>query len=185
MSRVLFIHDEMLDPGHALFAQYPDLPRIFVFDTVQIERDQFSLRRLQFIADCVAELPGVQVYRGMTSAVLQELGVTEVVTQRTPQLHIGAALSAFVVEWHDEPQFVEFRGRLKRFMHYWRAVEMRLLGQGGDEETPEARPPRDPKLRQQQMRVLARDGVEANPPASTAPLSALPAETGLGEDQTV
>lgn len=128
MKQVLFFHDEMLSPAHPLLDTHPDLPRVFVFDTSQILRDQFSLRRIQFIADCVAEIPAIQVYKGPTTDVLRELGVQQVVTQRTPQAHIGNALAGFAVEWHDEPAFVEFRGRLKRFMHFWKAVEPQLIG---------------------------------------------------------
>ncbi len=129
MSRILFLHDEMLNPQHALLLANPDLPRVFVFDTQQLERDQFSLRRIQFLADCVAEIPGVTAYQGVISEVLRELGVTSVVTQRTPQLHVASALAGFQVEWHDEPSFVDFRGRLKRFMHFWKAVETQLVGE--------------------------------------------------------
>jgi hypothetical protein len=159
MRKIVLFHDEMLNPAHALVAAYPDLPRVYVFDTPQIARDQFSLRRIQFIADCVAEIPDIQVYRGATGEVLQMLGVREVVTQRTPQLYLGTALANVVVEWHDEPQFVEFRGRLKRFMHYWKAVEPQLLGGNDELDPPEPqRRPRGPKDRRDQMRIIARDG---------------------------
>ncbi len=126
--RIILLHDEMLNPEHALFSLHPDLPRVFVFDTQQLTRDQFSLRRVQFMADCLAEIEGVQVYQGQTADVLAALGVTAVVTQRTPQLHVSAALAAMQVEWHDEPTFVDFRGKLKRFMHFWKAVEPQLVG---------------------------------------------------------
>ena len=138
MTRIILLHDEMLNPQHALLQQYPDLPRVFVFDTQQIERDQFSLRRVQFIADCLAEIEGVQVYRGVTAQVLAQLQVTQVVTQRTPQLHVSAALAALQVEWHDEPQFVDFRGKLKRFMHFWKVVEPQLVGSGAVRDSRDA-----------------------------------------------
>ena len=157
MKRVLLLHDEMLNPEHALLARYPQLPRVFVFDPLQIQREQFSLQRLQFIADCVAEIPNVLVCRGALSEVLQGLGVAEVVTQRTPHPHIARSLSGVSVEWHAEPEFVDYRGRLKRFMHYWKAVEGRLLGLKGGEEAPEPpAEPRDARERRRDMRALAR-----------------------------
>jgi deoxyribodipyrimidine photo-lyase len=125
----------MLNPEHALLTLYPDVPRVFIFDTAQIERDHFSLRRLQFIADCVSEIPNIQVYKGTISEVLKELGTEVVITQKTPQLHISSSLNGFKVHWHDEPEFVSFRGRLKRFMHYWKAVEPDLIGPTQAEQT--------------------------------------------------
>jgi len=135
VNTVLFFHDEMLNPEHALLTLYPDVPRVFIFDTAQIERDHFSLRRLQFIADCVSEIPNIQVYKGTISEVLKELGTEVVITQKTPQLHISSSLNGFKVHWHDEPEFVSFRGRLKRFMHYWKAVEPDLIGPTQAEQT--------------------------------------------------
>lgn len=166
MKRVLLFHDEMLNPQHPLIAQYPDLPRLYVFEPLQIERDQFSLQRLQFIADCLVEIPNLLVCRGGIGEVLRGLAVDAVVTQSTPQLHIGQALSEFPVEWHAEPEFVEYRGRLKRFMHYWKAVEGPLLGVAPGEEPPEVPTEvrdRDARARRREMRALARDG--AAPPA--------------------
>lgn len=128
MNSVLYFHDEMLNPEHKLLTMYPDIPRVFIFDTAQIERDGFSLRRLQFIADCAAEIPNIQIYKGVISEVLKEMGAEIIITQKTPQLHISSGLNGFKVQWHDEPEFVSFRGRLKRFMHYWKIVEPELIG---------------------------------------------------------
>lgn len=128
MNSFLFFHDEMLNPEHPLLAQYPEVPSVFIFDSAQIERDRFSLRRIQFIADCVAEIPRIQVFKGVTREILKEIGAELIITQKTPQLHISHSLNGFKVQWHDEPEFVTFRGRLKRFMHYWKAVEPQLIG---------------------------------------------------------
>lgn len=149
MNTVLFFHDEMLNPEHPLLALYPDTPRVFIFDTAQLERDGFSLRRVQFIADCVSEIPNIQVYKGTISEVLKELGTEVVITQKTPQLHISSSLNGFKVHWHDEPEFVSFRGRLKRFMHYWKAVEPELIGPTHGEQTRlvhPSSPPEKPQL---------------------------------------
>ena len=138
MNTVLYFHDEMLNPEHKLLTMYPDIPRVFIFDTAQIERDGFSLRRLQFIADCVAEIRPIQVYKGVISEVLKDMGAEVIITQKTPQLHISSGLNGFKVQWHDEPEFVSFRGRLKRFMHYWKAVEPELIGSPNVIESPDA-----------------------------------------------
>ena len=126
-SRVVLLHDEMLSPTNASLTAHPELPRVFVFDIGDDAHGRFALKRLQFIADCLAEIPGVFIYKGETSAVLNALGVASVVTQNTPQRWLHGRLSAFAVEWIPEPAFAEYRGALRRFTPYWKKVETALL----------------------------------------------------------
>jgi deoxyribodipyrimidine photo-lyase len=126
-SRVVLLHDEMLASTNPTLMAHPDLPRIFVFDTGDDAQGRFALKRLQFIADCLAEIPGVLIYKGETAAVLTALAVKSVVTQNTPQRWLHARLSAFEVEWTPEPAFAEYRGALRRFTPYWKKVETALL----------------------------------------------------------
>ena len=127
LSRVVFLHDEMLSATNLLLIAHPELPRIFVFDTGADAHGSFARKRLQFIADCLAEIPGVAVYKGETAAVLIALGVKSVVTQSTPQRWLHGRLSSFEVEWSPEPAFAEYRGALRRFTPYWKKVETALL----------------------------------------------------------
>lgn len=126
-SRIVLLHDEMLSPTRPTLTANPDLPRVFVFDTGNDAHGAFALKRLQFIADCLAEVPGVLIYKGETAAVLVALGVKSVVTQSTPQRWLHGRLSAFEVEWSPEPAFAEYRGALRRFTPYWKKVETALL----------------------------------------------------------
>ena len=126
-SRIVLLHDEMLSPANPTLTAHPDLPRIFVFDTGDDAHGRFALKRLQFIADCLTEVPGVLIYKGNTVAVLTALGVKSVVTQNTPQRWLHGRLSAFDVEWVPEPAFAEYRGALRRFTPYWKRVETALL----------------------------------------------------------
>ena len=126
-SRSVFVHDEMLSPTNTVLTAHPDLPRVFVFDTGDDAHGRSALKRLQFIADSLTEIPDVLVYKGDTSAVLDALGVKSVVTQNTPQRWLHGRLSAFEVEWMPEPAFAEYRGALRRFTPYWKKVEAALL----------------------------------------------------------
>lgn len=126
-SRIVLLHDEMLSPANPTLMTHRELPRIFVFDTGNDAHGCFALKRLQFIADCVAEIPGIVVYKGDTTAVLTALGVKSVVTQITPQRWLQGRLSAFAVDWLPEPAFAEYRGALRRFTPYWKKVENALL----------------------------------------------------------
>ena len=126
-SRIVLLHDEMLSPTNPTLTAHPDLARVFVFDMGDDAHGRFALKRLQFIADCLAEIPDVLVYKGETAAVLNALGVASVVTQNTPQRWLHGRLSAFAVEWIPEPAFAEYRGALRRFTPYWKKVETALM----------------------------------------------------------
>ena len=126
-SRIVLLHDEMLSPTNPALTALPDLARVFVFDMGDDAHGRFALKRLQFIADCLAEIPDVLVYKGETAAVLNALRVASVVTQNTPQRWLHSRLSAFDVEWIPEPAFAEYRGALRRFTPYWKKVETALM----------------------------------------------------------
>lgn len=126
-TRIVLLHDEMLSPINPTLFTHAELPRVFVFDTDLDAHGNFARKRLQFIADGLAEIPDVLVYKGRTAAVLSSLGVKSVVTQNTPQRWLHGRLSAFEVEWRPEPAFAEYRGALKRFTPYWKKVETALL----------------------------------------------------------
>ena len=132
-SRIVLLHDEMLSSTNATLTAHADLPCVFVFDSVDDAHGRFALKRLQFIADCLAEIPGVVIYKGDTTAVLTALGVKSVVTQNTPQRWLHGRLAAFDVEWIPEPAFAEYRGALRRFTPYWKKVEGALLS---DKQNP-------------------------------------------------
>ena len=123
MTSIVYFHDEMLSPAHPLLTAFPDSRRIFVFDTDTIAQQHLALKRLQFIADCVAEIPDIEVYRGVTAEVLNALGVSHVITQATPMTWIHGALAAFSVEWIAEQSFVSYQGPLKRFTNFWKRIE--------------------------------------------------------------
>lgn len=127
LSRIVLLHDEMLSPTNAVLTTHTDLPRVFVFDTGDDAHGRYALKRLQFIADCLAEIPDVLIYKGDTATVLASLGVASVMTQITPQRWLHARLKAFEVEWMPEPAFAEYRGALRRFTPYWKKVETALL----------------------------------------------------------
>ena len=126
-SRIVLLHDEMLLPTNPTLTAHPDLARVFVFDMGDDAHGRVALKRLQFIADCLAAIPGVSIYKGETAAVLNALGVASVVTQNTPQRWLHGRLSAFAVEWIPEPAFAEYQGALRRFTPYWKKVETALM----------------------------------------------------------
>jgi deoxyribodipyrimidine photo-lyase len=131
MTSICLLHDEMLNPGHILLQQHVALPRAFVFDMGSNAYGRWSLKRLQFMADCLAEIPELQIYRGHLTQVLVQLKVREVYTQATPQQWLHQRLEGFTVHWVDEPVFIDNGMPLdktpRRFMAYWKKREASAL----------------------------------------------------------
>jgi deoxyribodipyrimidine photo-lyase len=122
--KLLLIHDEMLNDTLPVFESNAALPRVFVFDPAFIAREGWTLKRVQFVADCVSEMTGVRVFHGALLDVLRELGATALVTQRTPNRAIERWIDATQqpVIWHDEPAFAHYDGKLTRFTAYWKSI---------------------------------------------------------------
>lgn len=114
----VFIHDEMLSSEHDLLKQ--PFPKVFVFDP-QIH-GHWALNRLQFMADCLNEMHGVEVWLGDTYEVLMHRGIGRVMTQDTPNKKIKSVLVPFSPTWNRVPHLVNIEvseKRFKRFSRYW------------------------------------------------------------------
>jgi deoxyribodipyrimidine photo-lyase len=127
---VVLFTDEMLSQTHPLYQR--DQKKIFVFDPRHYKN--WSLNRIQFIADCLAEMPEVEVWIGDTLAVLNALNCGHVVTQSTPNMTLKHLLSKCHVTYIDEPAIyskvtqekLHARG-LMRFSKYWSYVGEEIL----------------------------------------------------------
>jgi len=126
VASLVWIHDEMLSPSHALHAF--NLPAVFVFDPVLYQH--WPLKRLQFMADCLAEMPGAEVWLGETEQVLAQRAQGRILTQNTPQQVLKQAVKTLNMEWRDPPQLTDAAlsdHQLMRFSRYWKAVEPTLV----------------------------------------------------------
>ncbi|HYN53897.1 MAG TPA: DNA photolyase, partial [Methylotenera sp.] len=126
-TKAVFVHDEMLSAAHALLKQ--PFPKFFVFDP-KVHGD-WSLNRLQFVADCLNEMEEVQVWVGDTYEVLMSKGVGQVLTQDTPNLKLKELLAPFLPRWEPVAKFVDIEiseKRLKRFSRYWDKVGPIVMG---------------------------------------------------------
>lgn len=124
---IVLFHDEMLSPAHALMRHAG--PKCFVFDPALC--GDWSLKRLQFVADCLIEMEDVEVWQGSFADVLWYYETASVITQRTPHTRLSDLLGACEITWQPEPEFapVELDERhLKRFSRYWERVGPSLLG---------------------------------------------------------
>lgn len=122
---VLWVHDEMLRPNVLRDGE----PACFVFDKRWLRDAGISFKRVVFMAECLEDMPGVQVRKGNlieeVSSFAEEHQATTIRTQATPlprlQQQIEQLGERFAIELFHELPFVELPGRidLKRFSRYW------------------------------------------------------------------
>ena len=112
--------------------QHPDAPAVCVLDPAWLERERPSLKRLVFIADCLAKIAGVELWHGDPAAVLTAraaaAGASHVCVASTPcplvrdtAARLAASLPVVPIEW---PPFCDASRvtDLGRFSRYWNKV---------------------------------------------------------------
>ncbi|WP_232410973.1 FAD-binding domain-containing protein [Methylophilus sp. 5] len=125
VATLVWVHDEMLSSTHAMHSF--NLPAVFVFDPTLYQH--WPLKRLQFMADCLVEMPGVEVWAGETRQVLAQRAQGRILTQNTPQQVLKQAASTLNIEWRAEPSLTDAAlsdHQLMRFSRYWKVVEPTL-----------------------------------------------------------
>jgi len=126
-AKAIFVHDEMLSAAHPLLQT--SLPKLFIFDTKL--HGKWPLKRLQFVASCLNELPNVEVWVGDIHAVLEARGIGQMITQNTPNLELKSLLSSYQVDWQPEVKFTRADisdENMKRFSNYWEKVGPSFYG---------------------------------------------------------
>jgi deoxyribodipyrimidine photo-lyase len=124
-KRFILFHDEMLSNEQPLYKSRDE--KIFIFDPNLYKN--WALHRLQFIADCLSEIPEITVWIGTTESVLNELDCGQIETQNTPSQKLKNTLSKFDVNYIQEPLIYsdEIHQQLiakdvRRFSKYWNIV---------------------------------------------------------------
>lgn len=124
---LVWVHDEMLNSNHALL-QLP-YEKIFIFDPAFYQ--DWSILRLQFIADCLIEMPTVQVWVGNTSEILAQLNTQNIITQDTPNLRIKEQILGYPVTWHPEEKVCQTNltaADIKSFSRFWKVASKDFIG---------------------------------------------------------
>lgn len=130
LEHIILFHDEMLSPSHVLYQR--NQRKIFVFD--QVHYKGWALNRLQFIADCLVEMPDIEVWLGDTLEVLTHLHAGKLETQKTPNTDLNQLLAKCNVIYVEEPEIyskslsekLHSKG-LIRFSKYWNQVSQEIL----------------------------------------------------------
>ena len=129
---ILWVHEEALGPNNPALRAWPDAPALFVFDTLWIQQQRISRKRLGFLYENALELP-LTLRKGDVAAEViafaQRHDADGVVTSTAvdPRLQrIADAIDAELPLQELEPDaFVELPRppRLGRFSRYWREAE--------------------------------------------------------------
>jgi hypothetical protein len=129
--KAIFIHDEMLNATLPIY-QLPAAQKLFVFDPIWMHAEGWTMKRIQFIADGLMEIPGVRVFASPIEEVVRALAITELVTQATPNAHTNAMLSRAGVSVVREAEmaFATYDRVPTRFMSYWRSIERQFFPNG-------------------------------------------------------
>lgn len=128
-SDLIWMHDEMLSPAHPAYQQ--GLPSVFVFDPDIYHT--WPLKRLQFMADCLAEMPETEVWVGNTMQVLAQYSERRVTSQHTQQPGLTGAVQGMALTWQAPPALTSTAfndHQLMRFSRYWKVVEPDLMRTG-------------------------------------------------------
>jgi deoxyribodipyrimidine photo-lyase len=123
---LVWLHDEMLSPSHPLLIR--NAPVVFVFDPALY--GQWPLKRLQFMADCLSEIPQAEVWAGSTSEVLASFSQGQVISQDTPNTALKTVANDTRLTWIKEPSLYDIPfsdHELMRFSRYWKKVEPLLF----------------------------------------------------------
>jgi deoxyribodipyrimidine photo-lyase len=113
-------------------ASHPAAPRIFVVDAAWLSAERPALKRLVFLWECLADVPGVEIHVGDPAVILQAraqaLGCDGIAVADTPCPRVRAAAAAIArtlpIAVHEWPAFCD-RSRvtdLGRFSRFWQKV---------------------------------------------------------------
>ncbi len=107
----------------------PPCEAIFIFDDEYLKAAGWGLKRLQFVYECLLELP-VEIVHGPTVETLKNRHA-QLVTLDSPDPWLRARIRQLQpIEVLPAPVFVDLKEPvdLHRFSRYWRRAESRLLG---------------------------------------------------------
>lgn len=136
MNPIVWVHGDCLSPYGSALQNYPDAPAIWVWDDALLEEWQLSLKRINFIYECLLELP-VVIRRGDVAkevvAFAEEHNADLVATAESPSPRFNVIYNEIerslpVAVLPLEP-FFKYDGYidLKRFSRYWKVAAKHLF----------------------------------------------------------
>jgi len=123
---IIWFHDEMLSPEHPLL-KLPE-EKYFIFDTEDYKN--WSTLRLQFIVDCLAQMPEVKVWVGNTQEIFECLNAGNIITQQTPNHLIHEKIYGINVEWFADEKVCNAtfnQASISSFSRFWKVAAKDFL----------------------------------------------------------
>ena len=118
---IVWVHDEMLRSNHPLLQQ--SYEKVFIFDPDFYQG--WSTMRLQFIADCLVEMPIVKVWIGNPSEIFASLNTQKIITQNTPNIKLKQQVEGYSVTWQPEERVSSANlttADIKSFSRFWKVA---------------------------------------------------------------
>lgn len=138
MKPLVWVHADCMRRDAPFWTPHGNSPAVFVFDGRQIHEDQWTLKRIAFLYECLLELP-VEILRGDTVeqllAAMKQHACDSVVTAESLDPRIHATIESLqqhtFVEVVADVLFVDLHGPidLRRFSRYWQRAQGRLFPQ--------------------------------------------------------
>ena len=141
MSACIWLHEEALSLSHPVFQAAPEnTPAIFIWDEAYLRAQQYSLKRLVFIDECVADLGILAVDTPCSLGTADWLKLSEYQT-----IYIPASVNPWIntiiadVRTHKNVHVVptslafpmdsslDSNQEYRRFYAYWRQLEKNLF----------------------------------------------------------
>lgn len=126
MNSVAWVHDD------ALRHWWGQTPALYVFDDEKLRLENWSLKRIGFLYECLLELP-LEIRRGdpVTEMLeFQEANQADaVITMDSPDPRLREQMHRLAAQIVPQRQFVALTGKLdlKRFSRFWAKAERLLL----------------------------------------------------------
>lgn len=122
-KKIIWIHDEMLNSDHPLMSLPHD--KVFIFSPDYYK--DWSILRLQFIADCLVELPEVTIWVGDPGDVFKSLSAQKILTQDTPNHKLKNQASGYLVDWISEKRVSNIANtsleNISSFSRFWKMAK--------------------------------------------------------------
>jgi nucleotide-binding universal stress UspA family protein len=134
VSEIVWIHPYCLSRENPALRAHRGRPAIFVWDEEEMEREQWTLKRLVFIRECLAEMP-VEIRDGdvedTVRAFAKEHNASKIVTVADPSPRIRELVRRLDALALPPDPFVEIPGQvdLRRFARFWKRAEPILFPQ--------------------------------------------------------
>jgi len=134
MKKIIWVHEDALRDNHPVtLAAGDNALAVFIWDNEYFRTQGYSLKRLVFIAECLADM-NVSLYKGSTRDILYELSQdAKIFTASTPNPAFRRIIEALDIDVvADRPLArLDKNADMGRFFRYWKKAGKSVMGRDG------------------------------------------------------